>query len=89
MNDTAHNTTDQDSSASLEPYHSPTVQVLRLSGVLKDSDASAPKTTCEHCRAAVWTLTEAELRCYCRVMHVIAWSRQEPNNLVSCDAQQS
>jgi conjugative relaxase-like TrwC/TraI family protein len=76
-------------SPSSEPYHSPTLQALRVSGALKPSDNDNPQTCCEHCRAAVWTLSESEgIRAYCRVMHVITWSKTEKNNLISCDSQQ-
>lgn len=72
----------------LETYQSPTLIALRASGMLKPSGEHNPQTVCEHCRAAVWTLSSDDLRCYCRVMHVIAWSKSEPNNLLSCDGQQ-
>jgi hypothetical protein len=69
-------------------YVSPTVLALRTSGLLKATDSWNPQTTCEHCKAAVWTASETDLRAYCKVMHVISWSKNEQNNLMSCDAQE-
>ena len=69
-------------------YVSPTLLALRTSGLLKPSDSWNPQTVCERCKAAVWTASETDLRAYCKVMHVIAWSKNEQNNLMSCDAQE-
>ena len=69
-------------------YVRPTLLALRASGLLKPTDSWNPQTTCEHCKAAVWTASETDLRAYCKVMHVIAWSKSEQNNLMSCDGQE-
>lgn len=42
-------------------------------------------TICEHCPNSVWFKSEAEVKCYCRVMYVIMWSNKEPNQLTNCD----
>ena len=33
-----------------------------------------PTTVCETCPAAVWHTLSHDIRCYCRVMHVIVWT---------------
>jgi hypothetical protein len=71
-----------------EEYVSPTLLALRTSGLLKPTDCWNPQTICERCKAAVWTASETDLRAYCKVMHVFAWSKQEQNNLMSCDGQE-
>jgi hypothetical protein len=29
--------------------------------------------------------TPAEVKCYCRIMHVISWKTSEPEPLMDCD----
>ena len=44
-----------------------------------------PSTVCEICQASLWFASKEEVKCYCRVMHVVSWSTNEPNALTHCD----
>lgn len=44
-----------------------------------------PSTVCEVCPASVWFASPKEVKCFCRVMHLITWSTAEPNELTNCD----
>ena len=43
------------------------------------------RTVCEVCPNSVWFASPAEVKCYCRVMFLITWSTQEPNQMIACD----
>lgn len=43
------------------------------------------KTVCESCPNSVWFSSPTELKCYCRVMYLVTWSNQSPNQLTHCD----
>jgi len=43
------------------------------------------RTVCEVCPNSVWFASPAEVKCYCRVMFLITWSTQEPNQMTACD----
>ena len=42
-------------------------------------------TVCEHCPNSVWFASPTELKCYCRVMFLVTWSSQAPNQITHCD----
>jgi len=44
-----------------------------------------PSTVCEICPASVWLASPKEVKCFCRIMHVISWSTTEQNQLTDCD----
>ena len=44
-----------------------------------------PSTVCEACPASVWFATPKEVKCFCRVMHLITWSTAEPGEMTHCD----
>ena len=67
--------------AGLEPYASPTLQRLEASRRPK------PSTVCEACPGSVWFTSPAGVKCYCRVMHLVTWSTEEPNELTHCDGE--
>lgn len=67
---------------SVSSYESPTIARLP-----KDQRPK-PTTICETCPAAVWHTAPKDIRCYCRVMHVIVWTRAEPNSLTACDSRE-
>ena len=57
---------------------------LTLAGL--DASRRPPtKTVCETCPNSVWFASPQELKCYCRVMFLVTWSTQEPNQLTLCD----
>ena len=64
-----------------EPYVSPTL--LRLAPNLRPN----PSTICEACPASVWFSGAEGVKSYCRVMHVVSWSNEEPKALDSCDGE--
>jgi hypothetical protein len=43
------------------------------------------KTVCARCPHSVWHKTPKDLKCYCRVMYVISWSTDTPNQITACD----
>ncbi len=44
-----------------------------------------PKVACIECPHAIWQETGTDLRCYCRVMYLIAWSKAQPTEILACD----
>jgi hypothetical protein len=43
-----------------------------------------PETVCEICPASVW-MAGREVKCYCRIMHLISWISTDPQPLTHCD----
>ena len=43
------------------------------------------KTACETCPYSMWFSSPQEVKCYCRVMHLISWSAKESNLITMCD----
>ena len=73
----------QDSLADPEPPEetpgSPTLDGLA------ESRRPKAKTACETCPNSVWFASPTEVKCYCRVMFLITWSTQSPNQITLCD----
>lgn len=44
-----------------------------------------PSTVCQICPASLWFTTPKEVKCFCRIMHVISWSTAEPQPVTDCD----
>jgi len=65
----------------LPPYVSPTLQ--KLDARLRPS----PSTICEACPASVWLSGKDGVKCFCRVMHLITWSSEEPAATQACDGE--
>lgn len=63
------------------PYISPTLASISA------KDRPDPSTVCEVCPASVWFVSPAGVKCYCRVMHLVTWSKEEPNDLTHCDGE--
>ena len=53
--------------------------------VLAVSREHRPSTVCTRCNSSFWFRSATDLRCYCRVMHLVVWSKDEPNQLIDCD----
>ena len=47
-----------------------------------------PSTVCELCPGSVWLASPKAVKCYCRVMHLVTWSTEEPNTLTHCDGME-
>ena len=54
-------------------------------GALEASRHPQQKTACETCPNSVWFSSPEEVKCYCRVMYLVAWSSQAPNQITHCD----
>jgi len=67
--------------ADLPPYVSPTLE--KLDARLRPS----PSTVCEACPGSVWFAGKDGVKCFCRVMHLITWSSEEPNAMTACDGE--
>ncbi|MCL6509828.1 MAG: hypothetical protein K6U78_03990 [Anaerolineae bacterium] len=65
----------------LPPYISPTLASINAKARPERS------TVCEVCPASVWFASEGGLKAFCRVMHLITWSNEDPNALTHCDGQ--
>ena len=52
---------------------------------LDESRRPKARTVCEACPNSVWFTSPAQVKCYCRVMFLVTWSSQEPNQLTACD----
>jgi len=66
-----------------EDFPSPTIELIGA-----DRRPSAP-TVCERCSHAMWHATATDLKCYCRVMHVMSWVSTDPMPLTHCDGEYS
>lgn len=62
------------------PYGYPLRPALRRS-----APDRPPATLCAVCPASVWYVSATEARCYCRVIHALTWTPDEPNGLRACD----
>lgn len=51
--------------------------------------ARQPKitTACETCPNAIWFSSPEEVKCYCRIMHLITWSGKDSNLITMCDGK--
>lgn len=45
------------------------------------------KTACETCPNSMWFSSPEEVKCYCRIMHMISWSAKEANLITMCDGR--
>jgi len=52
---------------------------------LPDSRRPEPSTVCQECPASMWYAMAASVKCYCRIMHLISWSTEEPVAMTHCD----
>ncbi len=43
------------------------------------------KTACETCPNSMWFSSPEEVKCYCRIMHMISWSGKDSNLITMCD----
>ncbi|STX57429.1 TraI protein [Legionella israelensis] len=61
--------------------HSPTLSAL--------DKGRQPKitTACETCPNAIWFSSPEEVKCYCRIMHMITWSGKDSNLITMCDGK--
>ena len=44
-----------------------------------------PEPVCARCPRAVWFGSANSVSCYCRLMHVLTWTSEEPKPLLFCD----
>lgn len=44
-----------------------------------------PMPVCGPCPHSMWFASGEELKCYCRIMHVITWTSDEPVPITACD----
>ena len=77
--DDSNGFTGPDSSEENSLHQSPTLEVL------EPSRRPRPSTVCERCPASLWFASPDEVKCYCRVMHLLVWTTKEPNQLTHCD----
>ena len=45
------------------------------------------KTACETCPNSMWFSSPEEVKCYCRIMHMISWSGKDSNLITMCDGK--
>ena len=70
-------------------------QPLEIEGAVQSPTLSAldkarqPKitTACETCPNAIWFSSPEEVKCYCRIMHMITWSGKDSNLITMCDGK--
>lgn len=43
------------------------------------------KIPCMNCPHAVWMQTGTDLKCYCRVMYRLSWSKGDQTEILACD----
>ena len=66
-------------------------QSIKVSQVLEKLDKTRqPKegVICRTCPHSMWFASPAEVKCYCRVMYLVSWSNNEPNEITVCDGPQ-
>ena len=42
-------------------------------------------TACERCSSAMWMIKPEDVSCYCRWMHTITWTTNDPQTILACD----
>lgn len=64
-------------------------QVLYASPVVSRSEPDRrpkPATVCERCPSSLWFNSANELKCYCRRMYLVTWSREtSASPILDCD----
>ena len=70
----------------LTPPGPPSVESPTLAA-LEATRRPKQKTACEACLNSVWFSSPEEVKCYCRVMYLVAWSSQAPNQITHCDGR--
>jgi hypothetical protein len=61
-------------------YESPTVAGLELGRRPK------PSPICASCPHSLWFASAEDLRCFCRLMHVVTWNSEESSRpIATCD----
>ena len=70
----------------LTPPGPPSVESPTLAA-LEATRRPKQKTACEACLNSVWFSTPEDVKCYCRVMYLVAWSSQAPNQITHCDGR--
>ena len=45
------------------------------------------RTACESCPNSMWFSSPEEVKCYCRIMHMISWSGKDSNLITMCDGK--
>lgn len=63
------------------PERSPTLTALEKARQPKI------KTACETCPNSMWFSSPEEVKCYCRIMHMISWSGKDSNLITMCDGK--
>ncbi|MGU4699185.1 hypothetical protein K6L09_21180 [Burkholderia cepacia] len=68
---------------------SPTLQALKAYGNRLKVDLPPDSIICSHCPKALWHLSTnsqgQDLKNFCRVMHVMVWTSEQPGDIVLCD----
>jgi hypothetical protein len=60
-------------------YESPTLVTI------DSKRRPASKPVCESCPHSMWFASETQLKCYCRMMHAVTWTSEQPVAILSCD----
>mgnify|MGYP000894898962 FL=1 len=74
-----------EAAAMSEAGHTPLLRASPTLDALAASRRPTAGTVCEHCPNSVWFASPTELKCYCRVMFLVTWSSQAPNQITHCD----
>ena len=45
----------------------------------------SPAPACAECPRSLWFSSVKEVKAYCRVMHAITWSSEDPHPIEQCD----
>ena len=53
---------------------------------LPQGERPAISPSCETCPASIWYTTKKKLQCYCRVMHLITWDKDN-HPILNCDGK--
>lgn len=65
--------------AGLSGYESPTLTLVEK---LRRPN---PPTVCGACPHSMWFASKATVKCYCRLMHSLTWTSEEPIPILQCD----
>ena len=74
----SHEPTESSSTADAE-YQSPTIALLQ------ERRRPKPSPVCAACPNSLWFASPDHLKCYCRLMHAVTWTSEEPKPIVACD----
>lgn len=71
-----------------QPANSPAPAQDHISPTLHGLQATRrpnPEPVCARCPNSLWHASNSSLACFCRAMHAVTWSSDDPQPIEACD----